>query len=177
MGEWFIGEIRAFSIGWAPEGWHPCDGSILSVQSNQALFALLGNTFGGVYPNTFGLPDLRGRTILGGSTAGGTYPRGIAGGAEKVPLTEPQMPLHTHEYKVLNAYGTVTAAANNTVSGPNTNADIPVSPNIFAPGTATLPLNPNTLEPTGGGTGHENMQPSLVIGYYIATNGIFPPRN
>lgn len=179
MSDFFLGEIRAFTMGYAPAGWHLCDGTLLPISGNQALFSLLGTAFGGNGTTTFGIPDLRGRAVLGATSfSGGTpYPRGAAGGQESVVLTQAQIPAHYHTFNVLNSGGTFPIPTGNTISGAGTSTAVPVAPNLFAAGAATVPLNPATIQPSGGSAGHTNVQPSLVINYCIATTGLYPQRN
>lgn len=180
MSDWFIGEIRLFPMNWAPEGWHVCDGSAMQIQQNQALYSLIGNTYGGDLKTYFNLPDLRGRVPVDQNTndSSGDYVRGKALGAETVGLTAQQTPYHMHTLNVLNMVGPVAGPAGNTISGTGTNPLIPVAPNLFAaPGGAPIPLNPGVLSSAGASAGHNNMQPFLVLNFCIATTGLYPPRN
>lgn len=182
MGDWYLGEIRLFSMAWNPEYWLLCDGSLLQIQGNQALYSLLGTAFGGNGTTTFGLPDLRGRTPIAASVVSATYLRGVAGGSEAVQLTTAQIPTHTHAFKAASAVGTTTALAANGFIGSATTAPpaFPTAPNTYAPLVATqtmVALNPGTLSPGGGGVGHPNIQPSLVLNFCIARAGTYPPRN
>ncbi|MEL7588569.1 MAG: tail fiber protein [Prolixibacteraceae bacterium] len=174
----YLGEIRAFSFNYAPNGWHLCDGAILNIQQNAALFSLIGAAFGGDGKTTFALPDLRGRCMIneGLSPEGTAYLRGNNGGKEAVNLVTAEMPLHTHDMHVENAKGN---------AGINTNI-------LSIPQVATIPdlqinaynsdasqntvLNPDTVSTAGGGAGHNNMQPYLTVNFCIATQGYFPPR-
>lgn len=190
MGDWFIGEIRNFAFSGAnqiPKGWVPCDGSTLPVSQNQALFSLIGNTYGGSYPTTFAVPDLRGRVMVsrnpgsaGTNTNLQTYQEGKPGGMEDVTLTLAELPAHNHGLACQTAPGTIGPPSGNTVSSAGTNAGVPtVQPLYNAPvATASMvPLNPGSVSSTGGGAAHSNMQPYLVTNFYIATNGYYPPRN
>jgi microcystin-dependent protein len=163
----FLGEIRAFAFGRIPRGWALCNGAILAIQTNQALFALLGIQYGGNGSTTFGLPDLRGRAPLGFSTI---FPMGLPNGSESVTLTLNEIPQHTHQ---LQCNGTTTATTNvpsGAAMAPAANS-LPV---YGAPTTATLAADAVAL--TGAGLPHQNMQPSLVVNWCIATQGIYPPR-
>lgn len=178
----FLGEIRICAFPFAPEGWALCDGSLLQISQNAALYSLLGTKFGGDGSKTFGLPDLRGRTMLGQF---GGYNIGTKGGAESVTLTKENMPPHNH---LLCVSDTPANAAN-----VGTNADrVLATSNIYnppppGPSAPAKKLyakadNSNTLQssacaPVGGGGAHNNMQTSLVINFMIATRGLFPPRN
>lgn len=180
MGDWFLGEIRAFPMPWAPEGWAICNGAPLQMQQNYALYALIGTTFGGNGTTTFNLPDLRGRTLVGTSLSDPTYQRGMAGGTETVSLLSSQIPPHNHSINLISQTGTFPVPAGNYLSSAGTSTAVATAPKLFATPTTTasmIPLNPLTLSSAGAGTGHSNMQPSLVVNYCIAIQGIFPPRN
>ena len=179
MSDFFIGEIRMFSFGIVPYGWHLCDGSILPIQQNSALFALLGTQFGGNGTSTFGLPDLRGRVPLGTQIPGQQQGAVYAGGAETVVLTTSQMPAHNHNLQAI-------AATPGDKSGPAAHfyakvaavspATAPV--NIYGAPTSTnlTPLDSGAMSGAGGNSAHPNIQPFLVGNYCIATTGIFPTR-
>lgn len=181
MGDWFVGEIRDFSFNRVvPSGWLPCDGRTLPINQNAALFSLLGTTYGGDGRVTFALPDLRGRVAVGRNPAKNDYLLGKQGGVEKVSLTAAQLPTHNHNVAARQETGTTGTIAGNYISsaGPNP-PNIPTAPMIYASPTspgALVPLNPGSLTNTGGGAGHENMQPFAVTNFCIATNGVFPPR-
>lgn len=178
MGDWFIGEIRGFSMNYAPEGWHLCDGTLLLVQQNQALFSLLRNYYGGDGTNNFALPDLRGRVIAGLNLAAKDYQYGKTGGAETVALTTAAMPPHNHNVMVVKEAGTFVLPTGNYISACGTNTSIPTALNLFgAPGATPLPLNAKSLSVDGVGVAHDNMQPYQVLTYCIATTGVYPPRN
>lgn len=165
MSEPFLGEVRMFSFDYAPRGWAQCDGQTLSITQNQALFALLGTTFGGNGTTTFCLPDLRGRTPV---HVGSGISRGQAGGETFHTLTESEMPPHTHIPQATNA-----AADQRTPTG-NIWGNDSVQPYIHGvPSGAMLPA----VQPTGNGQPHENRQPYSVVNFCIALSGIFPTRN
>jgi microcystin-dependent protein len=173
----YLGEIRAFSFGFTPDGWHTCDGSVIPIQQNVALFALLGIAFGGDGKYTFGLPDLRGRTMIdsGQSKAGTIYNRGETGGKETVGLTLTQMPPHIHAMHVENAVGNAPISTNILAIPKATQGGIQINTyNLDA--TQNTTLNPNTVGAAGGGGSHNNMQPFLAMNLCIATRGLFPPR-
>jgi len=158
----YIGEIRLFAGTFAPQGWSFCDGTLLSIAANDALFALIGTTYGGDGVETFALPDLRGRAMVGiGSNGFQTYTLGENGGTETVTLTVAQIPPH----------GIPTSSAEHTTTRPT-----PTS--VLAGGGAYRPLaDANTaLAPVGGGQPHENMPPYLVVSFIIALFGIFPSQ-
>jgi microcystin-dependent protein len=168
MAEAFISEIRMFSFGFAPKGWATCDGQTLSISQNQALFALLGITYGGNGTTTFQLPDLRGRTPIHFNSS---YPEGAVGGAEGVSLGLQQMPTHTHTLQASTAAPTTNAPATNVF------ATLPTGKNDFAAAANLTQMNANSIGANGSGLPHENMQPSLAINYCIALVGVFPSRN
>jgi len=182
----FIGEIRIFPFGFAPNGWMACEGQELSVNQNQALAALLGNTYGGNWPTTFKLPDLRGRAPMGqGQHNSNIYALGDAVGSQTVPLTADQLPQHTHTMLALSTEGSSTVPTTTTgiaamLADSGGSKVQPDGPEIYAasPPTATLtPLRPEAVAATGGGQAHPNEQPGLAVYYCIATNGLFPPRD
>lgn len=174
MSDFFIGEIRAFSMDWAPADWALCDGAQLSIQPNAALFAVIGTAFGGNGVTTFNLPDLRGRTPVGINPTSADYQRGKAGGAEGVTLTTAQIPPHNHQVQVLTAAGAVILPTGNIFSSVGGTT----KPNLYAPPSTTpLALNPATVNATAAAATHSNVQPSVVVNYCIALRGIFPPRN
>ncbi len=170
MAEPFVGQLKAFGFTYAPRGWARCDGSLLAISQNDALFSLLGTMYGGDGRTTFGLPDLRGRVSLHTGTGPGLTPRrmGQKGGAEQVTLNVTQLPSHRH-----------------TVSGDSSEANS-VSPANRVPATAAsaiyqstpdAPMNANMLGQTGGTRPHNNMEPYLVINWCIALVGIYPSRS
>lgn len=180
MGDWFIGEIRAFSMSWAPDGWALCNGALLTVQQNQALYSLLGTTFGGTPGTNFNLPDLRGRTMVGVLATSPDYQRGAKIGSETVSLTTTQIPAHNHPFQGMSAAGTFPVPTNNFISSAGSSTAVPTAPSLFGAPTAPtsmVALNAGSVSNSGSGTGHNNVQPSLVVNYCIALNGIYPPRN
>lgn len=176
MSEPYLGEIRLVAFNMNVRNWLSCQGQTLSVQAYPALFALLGNRFGGDGRTTFQLPDLRGRTPV---HVGQGMALGTAGGAETVTLTLTQMPLHNHPFQVSTAAATATAVAGglyatpgpySASSGPTKLYATPAKPGDLAP------LYPQCLQNTGGSQPHNNMQPYLALKFIIALQGIWPPR-
>ncbi|HEY4745684.1 MAG TPA: tail fiber protein [Desulfuromonadaceae bacterium] len=171
MAEPFIGEIRLFGFNFAPQYWATCDGQLLNISQNQALFALLGTTYGGNGTTNFNLPDLRGRTMLHRSTTDPMYLEGKGGGTETVTLTATsQLPAHTHQLNANSAPGGANVPSNNVPAAVAT-------ANQFA--YATAKASPATVLPSltsTGGAAHSNTQPSLTVNYCIALSGIFPSR-
>jgi microcystin-dependent protein len=167
MDDWYIGEIRLFAGNYAPHDWALCDGSVLKIVDNTALFSLLSNRYGGDGTTTFALPDLRGRAPL--HQIAGEYPLGAGGGLEQVTLQLTQVPAHTHTLA-----GTTTAAQ---TADPENN--LPAEPSLsrYAPSNVEYPdyLAARSVGQTGG-QGHDNMPPFLVLNYIIALNGVFPPH-
>lgn len=172
----FLGEVRLFPYNFAPRGWMECEGQLLSISQNTALFALLGTTYGGDGITTFALPDLRGRAPIHAGTGPGLTPRvlGERGGTETVTLTAAQTPAHTHQ-----AFAT-TAAASSTIPGPGL-LPAAVSGDTFyvstLAGNNAAAMSPQTLTPVGGSQPHENMMPTLTARWCIAFEGIFPSQN
>lgn len=177
MSESFIGEIRLFPLSWTPEGWLPCDGRAMQVSQNQALFSLIFNWFGGDGQQTFFLPDLRGRTIIGQTlrsvTGLSTYRLGDYGGVEAVTLTADNQAPHTHNVVGDNANGQTLAADDNYLAVPNLNGQ-PYP--LYNSGTTPVALNPASVSTVGGGAPHDNMQPYQALGYFICTVGYYPTR-
>ena len=161
----FVGEIRLFAIGFTPSGWTACEGQLLPVQSNVALFSLLGTQFGGDGRVNFGLPDLRGRTPL--ASNGTTYKQGVPGGEATHALTIGEMPAHNHA-----VVGSLSAVVENSPVG-NTWGSFA---GAFNP-TSNVTMNPAAIGIAGAGVPHANMQPYLALNFCIATSGIYPPRN
>lgn len=172
----YLGEIRLFPINYAPEGWHVCDGTIMQIQGNQALYSLIGKTYGGDGKTTFALPDLRGRVPVDASITNPTnYSIGMNGGAETVALTVQQMPAHNHEFQVYNGPDSapepndILAIPANTISGAQINT-------YNTSNATTQTLNAASIENAGTSQGHNNMQPFLTLNFCIAVQGIYPPR-
>ncbi|MDM5088549.1 tail fiber protein [Aeromonas bestiarum] len=177
----FLGEIRLFPWGWAPEGWLPCEGQVLPFNSNVALASLLGKNFGGNGTTTFGLPDLRGRVALGQNFQASTLPPimdvhalGSVGGSETVALPQSSVALHNHATHVSTDPGNDDPGGN--IPAVSSNSKGVVAKPTYTPATGTLTaLNNATVTPTPG-TPMPNMQPSIVGYFCIATTGIYPPR-
>jgi microcystin-dependent protein len=163
MAEPFLGEIRTFAFDFAPSGWAICDGRLLNIAQNSALFTLLGTYYGGNGTTNFGLPDLQGRVPRHKNT---TDNYGQKSGVESLVITQAHMPAHTHEFRVSTAVVTTNDPANNVLGKATIYADV----------KNTAPMAATTLAPSPG-TPHNNMQPSLVVNFCIALQGIFPTRN
>lgn len=176
MSEPFLGQIMAVGFNFAPRGWAMCNGQILSIAQNTALFALLGTTYGGNGQTTFALPDLRGRVPIhfGQGPGLSNYSLGQLAGVENITLTQPQMPAHTHTASaVLHAS---TQAANDTLPTGNYLAD----GGSYQSATDTN-MNANAVTVTNGIAGSSQpfpiLQPYLALNFVIALEGIFPSRN
>ena len=165
----FVGEIRLFAHDQVPGGWVACDGQLLAINAAQTLFSLLGTTYGGDGDNTFGLPDLRGRTPVGVDAANGK-PLGLAGGEEDVVLVSDQLPAHNH---AVNARNVDASLGDPTDAVPST-----IDNNLvgYADPNNLVQMNPDAVSDAGQSNpaGHNNMQPYLTVGFYIALTGIFP---
>jgi microcystin-dependent protein len=162
----FIGEIRAVSFNFPPRGWAFCNGQLLAINTNQALFSLLGTTYGGNGQTTFALPSLQARHAM---HTGGSFPLGAAGGQSAHTLTISELPTHTH----LPAAAT---SPDNPGTDP-TGAVWAARPTVGYATTPNQPMNPAALGGTGGSQPHENAAPYLVLNYVIALQGIFPSQN
>ncbi len=171
----FLGEIRIFPFATIPSGWHLCDGTLLNITSNAALYSLFGTAFGGNGSTTFALPDLRGRAAIGvggipGTTS--TYLLGNKGGVETVALTTVQAPMHNHYFLVKNTPGTLNISVD-----PDPVLANPANISPYNTSATTTTLHPTTLTTAGAGGAHTNMQPFLVQNFCICTSGLYPPRN
>ena len=168
MAEPFVGEIRSFSFGVIPKGWAPCNGQLLPVSSNQALFSIFGNKFGGDGKVNFALPNLQGRTVINMSN---DYPIATTGGEAQHVLTVSEMPAHTHE-----VYGDSNG---DSAPGPGGNvwATTASGRTPYSPATPNTTMNANAIGTTGSSQGHNNMQPYTTISFCIALQGIYPSKS
>ena len=176
MADPFVAEIRIFPFNFAPKGWAWCDGQLLPLSQNTALFSLLGTTYGGDGKSNFALPDLQGRAPMHPGQGPGLslHDLGETGGSETVSLLESEIPSHNHAMKGHNGDG---ADAQN----PSANTSLAQSSNGFAYQTVTndanvVNLNANILAPAGGDQPHNNLMPYLTFYFNIALQGVFPPR-
>ena len=174
MADPFVAEVRIFAFNFAPKGWAFCDGQLLPISQNTALFSLLGTTYGGDGKSIFALPDIQGRSVVNPGQGPGLslYDLGQEGGEEAVTLLDSEMPSHTHTLQA------VTAPA--TTSVPSTSATLARSAGGSAYKTtafgALVPMSPQTLSVTGGSLPHNNMMPYLTLNFCIALQGVFPAR-
>ncbi len=166
MAQPYIGEIRMFAGNFAPAGWAFCEGQLLPISENEALFQLIGTTYGGDGEETFGLPDLRGRIPI---HQGNEFTLAENGGVEEVTLTTQQIPIHSHVFLGTGNIAGTNDPTNNTFAK-STGAT------VFPYGTDAPPttLHPMTIGPVGGSQPHTNFQPYLCINYILSLFGIFP---
>ena len=171
MSEPFVGEIRMFAGNFAPRGWAFCDGQLLAVSQNDALFSLFGTIYGGDGRTTFGLPDLRGRIPIHAGSGPGLSPRslGAKGGAENVTLTVNQLPSHSHTAQGSTAVANETAPAGRVV-GQAGGFD------FFQSGTGSAAMSTSMVTGVGGSRSHSNLMPFLCVHFIVALFGIFPSR-
>jgi microcystin-dependent protein len=163
MAEPFLSEIRIMSFGFPPKGWALCDGQLLPINQNQALFSLLGTTFGGDGRVNFGLPDLRSRTPI---HVGSGHTLGERGGEQAHTLSIAEIPTHTHVLNGSSSAGTLIIAGGNLAGS---------SPSQMYNGPTNLAaMSPGAISSVGGSQAHLNMQPFLVLNFSIALQGIFP---
>lgn len=165
----YISEIRIFSFGFPPRGWALCNGQLLSIASNQALFSLLGTTYGGDGRTTFALPNLQGNVPLHmGNSSGGNFVQGQTGGEVSVTLTTNQLPQHTHPVNA-NSTSDAPTPSKSTVPGGGGISTYASTPNTN--------MNPGIVGSAGSGQPHSNMQPYLALNFCISLQGIFPSRS
>jgi microcystin-dependent protein len=173
MADPFVAEIRIFPFNFAPKGWAWCDGQLLPLSQNTALFSLLGTTYGGDGKSNFALPDLQASAPMHPGQGPGLSDHflGETGGSETVTLLESEMPSHAHTMQGSSGDADLQSPAPTEVLSNSIGA------NAYGTGTASLAqLAPETLVPAGGGQPHNNMQPYLTFFFNIALQGVFPPR-
>ncbi|MEM9763709.1 MAG: tail fiber protein [Pseudomonadota bacterium] len=168
MPEPVIGEIRAFGFGFAPRGWAACDGQLLPIKANEALYALIGATYGGDGKTNFALPDLRGRMPIGVDGRSPDLGLGAKGGDEAVILSVATMPAHGHGLRGSASTGTEIVASGNAFAALE---------NGYDPKPAAMIGIADVVEETGLGGGHKNMQPFLALQLCIAVQGQYPSRS
>lgn len=170
----FVAEIRIFPFNFAPIGWALCNGQLMPLSQNTALFSLLGTTYGGDGKSTFALPDLQGCAPMHPGQGPGLslHDLGETGGSETVTLLETEMPVHSHTMKANNSDGTLSSPANNVSSAPGADRDI----FWYKDGTPNATMNPAASGISGGGLPHNNLMPYLTMSYCIALQGVYPPR-
>lgn len=175
MAQPYIGQIIAVGFNFTPLGWLPCNGQLIGIAENQALFMLIGTTYGGDGQTTFGIPNLNGRVAIGSGQGPGRTNRqlGEVGGSESVTLAANQAGAHAHSFLASAQSGTtnVQGAAEALATNPQSAAF------LYAPPPATVTLSPAAIAPSAGGQPHENRQPYLGINYVICAEGIFPSQS
>lgn len=171
----FVGEIRIFCGNFAPRGWAFCNGQLLAISSNTALFSLLGTNYGGNGVSTFGLPNLQGRNPLHRGQGPGltSYVLGEIGGVETVTLNSTQIPSHTHTAQADSTGGGGTAPTAGAYWGTVARGGTPP----YGPATNLAAMNPALLSNVGGGLPHNNMSPYLALTFIVALQGIYPARS
>jgi microcystin-dependent protein len=174
MADPFVAEIRIFPFNFAPKGWAWCDGQLLPLSQNTALFSLLGTTYGGNGKSNFALPDLQGRAPMHPGQGPGLslHDLGETGGSETVSLLESEIPSHPHTMMASSDVADNNAPAGKMAAKPAGRGN-----NLYITNTTPLvAMSPNALAPAGGDQPHNNMQPYLTFYFCIALQGVFPPR-
>ena len=167
MAEPFLSEIRMMSFNFAPKGWALCNGQLLPINQNQALFSLLGTTFGGDGRVNFGLPNLQSKVPI---HTGGGFTLGQTGGEQSHTLTSAELPTHTHALQATSSNGSAIIPTGNLLAGS--------TPQLYhAQDASVTPMNPGSVANVGGSQPHLNMQPFLALNFSIALQGIFPSPN
>ena len=164
MAEPFLSEIRLFSFQFAPKGWALCNGQLLPINQNQALFSLLGTTYGGDGRVNFGLPNLQGRVPI---HMGNGHTLGERGGEQAHTLSTSEIPTHVHALNATNSNGVVNNPNNNFIGAVN---------NMFTQSGTAVGFDPTSVTNVGGSQAHLNMEPFLVLNFSIALQGIFPSQ-
>ncbi|HLL14021.1 MAG TPA: tail fiber protein [Pyrinomonadaceae bacterium] len=166
MAEPFLSEIRIFSFDFPPKGWAFCNGQFLPINQNQALFALLGTTYGGNGQTTFALPNLKGQVPI---HFGDGHTLGEKGGSSSVTVNSQQMPQHVHFMQASSLSGNQLTPSNGLLAN--------VQAKIYNDPVSLTPISPQSVSNVGGSQPHNNMMPYLVLNFCIALQGIFPSRN
>jgi microcystin-dependent protein len=171
----FVAEIRIFPFNFAPKGWAFCNGQLLPISQNTALFALLGTFYGGDGKSTFALPDLEGSVAMHQGQGQGLSERflGEIGGVDSVTLLQSEMPAHTHAANAVGVVSTTAAPSVQTAIARSVNGSAFAA---YANGDPLQQLAPQALPLAGGGLPHNNLQPYLTLNYCIAMQGVFPQR-
>lgn len=183
MADPFVAEIRIFAFNFAPRGWAQCNGQLLPISQNTALFSLLGTTYGGDGRSTFALPNLMGSIPLhvGRNQPGpglSIYDLGQQSGTENVTLLQTDIPQHTHAPTVTSANATVTGSTSNQMAKPFKGSLQSSSTGLlYSSHAPQTQMSPQSIAPQGGSQAHNNVMPTLVLNYCIAMQGVFPARN
>lgn len=177
----YIGIVKLFAGNFAPRGWAFCDGSLLSISQNTALFSIIGTTYGGNGQTTFALPDLRGRMAVGAGNGPGltSIVPGQLAGTNNVTLTTAQLPAHSHSQQFANTAATTNAPSGNVLAIPAGTLEdgTAVVVNAYAPSGSLTPCAPTAIGTTGNNQPVSIMPPYLGMNYIICTEGVYPPRN
>ena len=168
MSDPYIGEIRMFGGNFEPAGWAFCNGQLVPIADNDALFTLIGTTYGGDGQASFALPDLQGRVPI---HQGNGFVLGQKAGVESVALTGAQLPIHTHAFLASQDQGSTTNPPGHLA------ASIPGGGSVYIQDSASVALAQQSLMTVGGSQPHENMQPFLTVSFIISLSGVFPPQN
>lgn len=171
MSDQFLAEIRIFPFNFPPTGWAFCEGQLMPISQNTALFALLGTVYGGDGKSTFALPDMQGNAPMQPGQGQGLSLRdlGEMSGVESITLLQSEIPLHTHTVQASNSDGTERIPTSQQPA-------IGVAVSYYGPAASLNLMSPNATAPAGGGLPHNNMQPYLTLNFCIAMQGIFPQR-
>jgi microcystin-dependent protein len=174
MADPFLAEIRIFPFNFAPKGWAFCDGQLMPLSQNTALFSLLGTTYGGDGKSNFALPDVQGNAPMHPGQGPGLslHDLGETGGSETVSLLESEIPLHTHSLMATTQTGNQATPVANTIARGATG----FTPYLPPAGAPLVPMYDGALTLAGGDQPHNNMQPYLTLNFCIALQGVFPPR-
>jgi microcystin-dependent protein len=175
MADPFVAEVRIFPCNFAPKGWAFCDGQLLAISQNTALFSLLGTTYGGNGQSNFALPNLQGRSPLQPGQGPGLslYDLGEQGGSENVTLINTEMPAHTHNARASTTDGSLPAPGSNAWAIPGADRDLFI---YNAGANNQVNMAPDALNISGNNQPHNNLMPYLTLTYCIALQGIFPQR-
>ena len=172
----FVAQLLLVPYNFAPRGWAFCQGQIMSIAQNTALFSLIGTFYGGNGTSTFGLPDLRGRAALGQGQGPGLsdYAIGELSGTENVTLLQTEMPFHSHTPQGVAQHGNQASPINFALSDAVDQNNTPL--NLYAAGTPTIAMNPGAISLSGNNVPHNNLMPFLALNWVIALSGVFPTR-
>jgi microcystin-dependent protein len=179
MSDQYVGQIQAFGFNFNPQGWFQCNGQLLAISQYQALFALIGTTYGGNGTTTFGLPDLRGRTPIhmGQGPGLSNYNLGQASGTETVTLQINQLPFHNHQITANSGNGSLPPPTNNFLATAPPARGAATGPDLYnTAATANTTLNTAAISFQGGSQPHPNLKPFLTVNFCIAWVGVFPSR-
>jgi len=173
MADPFVAEIRIFPFNFAPKGWAFCDGQILPLSQNTALFSLLGTTYGGDGKSNFALPNMQGNAPMHPGQGPGLslHDLGETGGSETVSLLESEIPSHSHSLMAISGF---QGSNNDPTAGVLAKGDAGLTP--YAPSGTLVMMSGSAIAPAGGDQPHNNMQPYLTLNFCIALQGVFPPR-